>query len=272
MDERGVSKHSRGEGSLNLPSLLVVLWIFRRFKKRDDPGRPQIVSHSPQSKAVLDRAKQLARDGREDPSAIAELRALAGGRRRTLRQAERTSRFAGYHRELRQANLANRLLRAAVARAQAPAALTAGEEKRIDAIEDFKQLSATEQWGLLVDTQPALRTLEADVRNGRFGEVTGPPGDLAKRGTRTYETVDGEPMVKVTFSSSDPPPTPEETRRLKEFARAHMRLTSELQSLVGPRAGQLDPVLGSQQALDTAERHLRRPAAGQTAIADVPLT
>jgi hypothetical protein len=261
MDDGVVSKRSRGNGSLNLPSLLAVLWIFRSFKKRGDPDRPQIVSESPRSKSVLERAKQLAGDGREDAPAITELRALARSRRRTLRQAERASRFMGYHHELRQANLTNRLLKAAVARAHTPTALTASEEERIGAIETFKDLSRIEQWAFLVDAEPALHKLETDVRSGRFGKVTRPPDGLMRRGTRTHEIVDGKRVVKVTLSSSDPPPTPQESRLLRELAHAHRQLTNELQSLIGPRSTQLDPVLASQQALDTAERYLRRSPA-----------
>jgi hypothetical protein len=271
MDEGVVSKRSSGDGSLNLPSLLAMLWIIRNVKKRGDPDRPQVVSESPRSKAVLERTKQLADDGREDASAISELRALAHGRRRTLRQAERASRFMGYHHELRQANLTNRLLKAAAAGEQRPTALTAGEEERIGAIETFRNLSRAEQWAFLVEAEPALHNLETDVRSGRFGKVTRPPDGLLRRGTRTHETVDGERMVKVTLSSSDPPPTPQESRLLKELAHAHMQLTNELQLLVGPRSRQLDPVLASQHALETAERHLRRPPAKETANSETPL-
>lgn len=272
MDDGVVSKRSHGDGSLNLPSLLVMLWIIRRFKKRGDPDRPQIVSQSSQSKAVLKRARQLAGEGREDAPAVTELRALARGRGRTLRQAETASRFLGYHHERGQANLTNRLLKAAAEGEQIPAALTAGEEERIGAIEAFKDLSRTEQWAFLVDAEPALHKLETDVRGGRFGKVARSPDGLLRRGTRTHETVDGERVVKVTLSSSDPPPTPEESRLLEELEHAHTLLTNELERLVGPRSRQLDSVLASQQALDAAERHLRRPPAKEAANSEAPLT
>jgi hypothetical protein len=189
-----------------------------------------------------------------------------------LRQAEAASRFLGYHHERRQANLTNRLLKAAAAGEQIPTPLTAGEEERIAAIEAFKDLPRTEQWALLVDAEPALHNLETDVRGGRFGEVTRRPDGLSRRGTRTHETVDGERVVKVTLSSSDPPYTPEESRLLKERGHAHTLLTNELDSLVGPRSGQRDPALASQQALDTAERHLRRPPAKEAANSEAPST
>lgn len=254
------------------PSVLTMLWILRSFKERGDPDRPQIVSESPRSKAVLERAKQLADNGREDAPAIGELRVLARSRRRTLRQAERASRFNGYHQELRQANLTNRLLKAAVAGAQTPTGLTAGEAERIGAIETFRELSRPAQWTFLVNAEPSLQRLEADVRKGRFGKVTRPPDGRLRRGTRTHETVDGVRMVKVTLSCSDPLPTPDESRLIKQLAHAQMQLTSELEALVGPRSGQRDPVLASQQALETAERHLRRPPAAELADPETPLT
>jgi hypothetical protein len=170
VDEAALSKPSRRDHSLNVRSLLVVLWMFRRFRGRD-PDRPLIISLNPRSKAVLERAKQVAGEGREDERAVAALQALASGRRRALRQAEKASRSMGYHRELRAANLTNRLLKAAVAREQTPKAPTASDEERIASIETFKELAKDEQWAFLVQAQPALDELEADVRTGRFGEL-----------------------------------------------------------------------------------------------------
>jgi hypothetical protein len=271
MDDGVVSKRSRRDGSLSLPSVLVMLWIFRRLKRRGDPDRPEIVSQSPQSKAVLERARELAGEGREDAGAVAELRALARRRRRTLRQAETASRFLGYHHERRQASLTNRLLQAAAAGEQTPTALTAAEEQRIGAIEAFKGLPRSEQWAFLLDAEPVLRILEKDARGGRFGNVTRPPDGLLRRGTRTHEIVDGQRMVKVTLSSSDPPPTADETRLVEELANARTLLTGKLESHIGPRSNQRDPVLASQEALDTARRQLTEPPGKERANAEAPL-
>jgi hypothetical protein len=258
MDEEVVSKHSRKDGSRILPSLLATLWLFRHLKDRDDPDRPQIVSLNPKSKAALERAKQLAGEGREDARAISELRTLTRDRRRTLRQAEKASRCMGYHRELRSANLTNRLLRAALIRDPIPKPPTTRDDEHIAAIEAFNKLARSAQWMFLVGAQPALGRLETDVRSGRFGEIAMDPDDTPRRGTRTQEIVDGERKVKMTLSSFDPPRTPAQTQRLNQLAHARMQLTRELQSLIGPRSEQHDPVLASQQALDTAERYLRR--------------
>src|SRR5437660_883508 len=169
MGERGAVKthlHSR----LNLPSVRVVLWAFRRATKRQDRDRPEIVSLNAKSKPVLDHAQQLGRDGREDAQAVAELRALASNGRRTLRQAQRASRFGGYHHELRQANLAHRLLEAAVTR-NPVAAITPEDQKRLETVEAFDSLSLSEQWAGLTIRQPLLIELEADVQAGRAGEA-----------------------------------------------------------------------------------------------------
>lgn len=157
---------------MNFPSLLVVLWIFRRAEKGTDRDRPEIVSTNAKSKAVLDCAKQLADEGREDQHAVAELRASASNRRRTLRQAERASRFMGSHHELSRANLANRLLKAALAREAVPSPPTVRDKARIEAVENFNRLARDQQWALLTQLQPALVELESDVRAGRFGEIT----------------------------------------------------------------------------------------------------
>jgi hypothetical protein len=268
MDE-AVSTPSRRDGSLSAPSLLIVLGMLRRFKGRD-PDRPQIVSHNPRSDAVLERANQLARQGREDAGAVADLTALARGRRRTLRQAEKASRFMGYHRELRVPNLTNRLLKAAVAREQTPQALTAHEDERIAAIEMFHELGKDEQWPFLIAAEPALGRLAADVDSGRFGELRMPP-ELSKTGVRTPVIVEGRRMERVTLSSSDPPYAPEEIQLLRKLSREQMRLTTELQSLVGPLSGQRDLVLVSQNAFDAADRHLRRHPT-EPGLSEVPLT
>ncbi|HEX4435564.1 MAG TPA: hypothetical protein VH061_02095 [Solirubrobacteraceae bacterium] len=219
---------------MNFSSLLVLLWIFRRAERGQDPDRPDIVSTNRKSKAVLDRAKQLADEGREDVQAIFELRALAGNRRRNLRQAERASRFMGLHRELARANLTNRLLRAALRGDTVPAATTERDRKRIEAVEGFNAEGRVEQWAHLTRLQPGLLELAADVRAGRFGEIT---------------TRDG------------PPFTSEETQQLLNRASGLEELRSRLATLVGPSCAHEDLLLGSQRALAVANAHLLRTAA-----------
>ncbi len=249
-------------GSLNLASLLAFLWILGRAKRRQDPDRPQIVSVDRKSEAVLERARQLVSNGREDPHAVAELRALARDRRRTLRNAEHASRMMGHHYELRQANLANRLLQAALSRKSTPQATSASDAKRIDEIEAFKQLTRPEQWARLVEAQPALIDLEADVRSGRFGHVS-LPHDLVRSHADTYETSESGTTASPPSATPRQPFSAEQRMKLRQFAHAHAQLTSSLEPLVGPRSEQSDPALASQCALEAAERHLNREARGE---------
>jgi hypothetical protein len=82
-----------------------------RGADREDPG---IVALSDQAAKVADHAFELAESGREDDQAVAELVALAQGSRRTLENAERSSRQEARHTEDENFNRANRLLVAAV--------------------------------------------------------------------------------------------------------------------------------------------------------------
>ncbi|MGD0454947.1 MAG: hypothetical protein ABSB69_15240 [Solirubrobacteraceae bacterium] len=244
---------------MNFPSLLVVLWIFRRAEKGTDRDRPEIVSTNTKSKAVLNRAKQLADEGREDKPAVTELRASASNRRRTLRQAERASRFMGYHHELSRANLANRLLKAALAREAVPAPPTARDKARIEAVENFNRLARDQQWALLTQLQPALPELESDVRAGRFGEITTRDYDFLKDRASIQETADGERRRMVTLTSSDPPPTEHQMQKLRQQGDGRQELMTQLRPLVGPSSGDDNPLLESQRALDIANAYLLRP-------------
>lgn len=258
MDQGGAQRVHR-RGSLNLRSLLVVLWVFRRAKRGEDGDRPQIVSTNAKSKAVLDRAKQLADDDREDERAVAELRVLASNKRRTLRQSERASRFMGYHHERAQANLVNRLLKAALARESVLPAPSERDTKRIDVVQTFTQLTKDEQWAHLAGLQPALLELRDDALAGRFGDLKA-SHDEARKMLKNTADAPGSQRV-VSFSSSDPPHTDEEMRRLRQFAHGQKELMSRLKPLIGPTCGHEDLLLSSQTALDAARSYLLRPPA-----------
>lgn len=251
MDQDCAQSVGRGR-SLNLPSLLVVLRIFRRAEKDTDRDRPAIVSTNTKSKAVLDRAKQLAGEGREDQRAVAELRSSARNRRRTLSQAERASRFMGYHHELSRANLTNRLLKAALAREAVPFPPAARDKARIEAVENFNRLALDRQWALLTQAQPALFKLEGDVRAGRFGDITTQDHGFPKERPSIEETPGGERRNTVTFSSSDTPLAEEELQELQQEGRRREQLMTQLRPLVGPSCGDDNPLLESQRALNIA--------------------
>jgi hypothetical protein len=256
--ERGAVRTTLSQ-RLNLPSLAVVLWMLRRMAKGQNPDRPEIVSVNAASKPVLDRAKQLAGDGREDVGAVAELRTLARGKARTLRRAERASRFCGYHRERRRANLAYRLLRAAVADAPV-AAVPPVDSERIEAVEAFWTLPWAERWTRLTALEPRLSDLEAEVEAGRFGEIRKLPARvLALRERQRAASQAGIAEVYVSSSDHEPPPTEQEMRELREHGRRQRDLEMRLTALVGPDSAGKDSLLGSQSAFDLARGYLVNP-------------
>src|SRR6516165_5909482 len=103
IDRREVEHRGRG-GELNLRGaaalLLLLRWVSRQEQKRD-PDSAGAVWLNERAANIAARARQLAAEGREDQAAVDELAALAGRHRRALRQAERSSRGAGLHRETR---------------------------------------------------------------------------------------------------------------------------------------------------------------------------
>jgi hypothetical protein len=259
MEERGAVKMHL-HGRLNLPSVMVVLWVFRRATKRQDRDRPEIVSLNAKSKPVLDRAKQLAGDGREDAEAVAELRALAGGKRRTLRQAEQASRFGGYHHELRRANLAHRLLQAAATGTQI-SAISSVDRERIEAVEAFKALPRDERWPRLAAMEPGLRALEAEVEEGSLTGIRDLPASVVLLQERRAAASQAG-LAEVHISSDDrSPPSEQEMSEIRDYGRLQEDLMKRLAPLVGPDSPHDDLVLGSQSALDLASGHLMNPAA-----------
>jgi hypothetical protein len=204
---------------------------------------------------VLDRAEELARAGREDAQAVAELRSLSVGRKTTLRQAERASRIGGYHHELAQANLTNRLLKAALARQTTPTTPSARDKERIEMLDGFTRLSRDEQWARLTRDQPALPKLQSEVDAGRFGDITN--HDLLRVRTHTHDTGADEHTGEL-FSSPRPSSTDDEIRRFSEQNRGQIELRKELETLVGPSSKQNDLVISSQIALEAATAHLFR--------------
>ena len=238
---------------------LAVLW---RMKRAQDSDRPGIVNGNPQAEAVLARAEQLVRAGRQDATAVGELRTLADGKRRTLRQAEEQSRFDGQHLEKRFENSVYRLLVAARTNASVrpPTPEDAG---RIEAIEAFGALSESEQWRRLISLEPRLRPLADDFVAGRLGpprrpDLRGEPavdGDTA--GTR-FDAA-GRPFRIVPVDLGRPPSEGEQ-EAINASTRTTFALGNELRALVGPQSATTDLVLGSGLALALAQVRIQRAA------------
>jgi hypothetical protein len=181
---------------------------------------------------VYERALQLAGESRDDQAAVSELKALAAGKRRTLRRAERAMRSGGRAREDRKAHLAQRLLEAA-GNDQSVAQISAEDERRLELLEEFARQSRAEQWSRLVAGQPALAGLESEARAGAFGNL--PEG-------RVSESV----------------PTERERQERAEQARLRLALMNRLWAVLGPAASSHDPLLTSEAAVNVALQHLLR--------------
>lgn len=235
------------------PLLLLAL---RELFRRKDPNRPESFRTTPESDAVLDHAHRLAREGREDSAAVAELRAVAEQRRQTLKLALAASRFAGYYQEYRHANLVYRLLVAATADTDVPD-VTASHRRLIAAVEELQALPEQEQWARIVDLQPRLRVLENQVRSGAFGSFTrDEPTEATLQRARRQIGPDGRTVRAI--------PRDRSVRRdlvaLQTEGRHVLELTARLRHLVGPSSDNRHHVLGSQVAFDVAFAHLHQAA------------
>jgi hypothetical protein len=176
-----------------------------------------------------------------------ELRRRAGESTKVLKQAERASRFLGYHREKCDANLTNRLLKAAAKNSTLPTSSEA-ELSLIKQVSEFCVLGRDEQWAYLSRLEPKLRELEKDVRSRGYGEL---------RAREHGELADGPEIRR------EPAPSPRtsewgsrDMERLRSVAANNRRLMAHLRRVVGPLSGHGDPVVSSQHAFDVARVYL----------------
>jgi hypothetical protein len=115
---------------------------------------------------VAQRAEELARAGREDEAAVAELVELARGRRRTLAEAAQLLRTNGEHLEIRRRNRAVRLLTAAVTGCPIkpePPAVSA----RLDLLEGLAALPPKLAFETLAAREPRLLALHDKLIGSR---------------------------------------------------------------------------------------------------------
>ena len=192
----------------------------------DDPN-PVLVALDPLSSEILNYARVLADDHREDERAVSDLIDLANGDERALRKAGLGARQNGEHMESSLTNLTHRLLEAAI-RKMPVVQLGKAERTRLKMLDDFAAVSPAAQWGTLVERRPELKNLEVSARAGRFGRP-----------------------LKQTNSSQQ-----ESRHAALERIRGREDLEVRLGSLVGPQSTADDPLMCSRLALDTARRYL----------------
>ncbi len=173
-----------------------------------DAESPLVVGLSPPSTAILILALELGEDGREDDMAVAELVSASDGNGQTLRRAALAARQENEHAELPAANLAHRLLQAAI-RGEKVEPLEADERERLFEIDRFSSLSILEQWQTLV------------ARDARLDDLL-----------LVAESKDRETRPSTGRSTPD--------------SRRHM--ISDLQRLAGPECDSSDVLLSSNIA------------------------
>jgi hypothetical protein len=219
-----------GERAQRWRNLRDLISLFRAANA-SGPDNPGSVSSDDESEAVFQRATALAAGDTDDQAAREELIQLAGGRRRTLERAEKMGRLGRRHLESVRGYDTHRLLAAALREEEV---VPASEEvlAQIKALRQFfvRGRPDEEIWDELCRMEPRLRGLLADVRSGRFG-----PGQAGPFTT---------------------PTTPEEQRRMFESSHGALGLTAELNQLLGAVSGRDDPILGSERALNFADRYL----------------
>jgi hypothetical protein len=212
-----------------LPGLMRLGDAMRKLYKEqnlDDPA-PKLVPLDPRSSEILNLARALAGDRREDDRAVKELTDLAASDEKSLRRAGLGARQGGEHLESSWANLTHRLLEAAINKTPV-SRLSEAEMARLKVLDDFAALSPADRWRALTEHESGLSGLETDARAGRFG--------------RTMKPDDRSPQEKRQAAISR--------------MRGREDLETLLSPLVGPQSATDDPLMSSKLALNTTRRYL----------------
>jgi hypothetical protein len=196
-----------------------------------DAEAPKSVMFDDRSRALLDRALELALEGREDPDAVHELVRMAGRHGHALQVAALGARQFGAHHDHPIPNRAHRLLQAALTGGpvQPP---TAEDQARIAIFKAFWAGDPEQQWVELTTREPRLVELADDVRAGQFGPSRGVP---------------------TTAPASD-----EERSEALELLGQERNLRDRLAALIGPTSRQTEVLLASQAAQNAAWLYLDR--------------
>lgn len=211
-----------------LPKLIRLGWAIRRAQRTQDLDAeiPATVMFDDRSTALLERARDLASDEREDRAAVRDLQAMAKGHERELCVAALGARQWNAYRESSLDNLAHRLLQAAISDTQVEP-ISVDDQERLERMDAFAELPHDEQWRLLVQREPRLAEVEADALAGQF---------------RAHDVL----------------ALPQEERKeaAGENLRGMKRLSDRLEPLVGPNATSADVILTTHLARQVADEHL----------------
>jgi hypothetical protein len=192
------------------------------------------------SRAIRDRARELSAEDREDDEAVRELSTMGRRHERDLKVAELAARERGAHLQSREANLAQRLLQAAVSGSHVRP-VDPEELELIERCEAFGQLSNEEAFSALSQIEPELRTLETDAKEGRLGR---------------RHTLELMRAARLPHDQLDEASREELRGYARESLQASEALKRRLDPLVGPDAQRGNLLLKTQLAYDTAEARL----------------
>jgi hypothetical protein len=215
-----------------LPGLLRLGFILRRAHKRRDLDQeaPALVALTPTASKILAKAHMLADDEREDQEAIFELRTLAQGDPRVLREAALGARQRGQHQESSWADLTHRLIQAAIN--NTPIIRLNNEDRtHLQRLDDFASMSLDAKWDILANFAPRLLGLADDARAGQFGS------GIQREEPQTLST---DQQQKATITQM--------------IGRKH--LDDSLVSVIGPHSCTENPLTESRLALNAARRYL----------------
>lgn len=200
----------------------MVVWAMGRCAREQlDADVPTMVSATKRSQRLYQLARGFAATGRDDPVAVAALRAAAGRHRMDLRRAAARVRMSGWATEGPIAYLANQLLLAA-ATDRPVRAVTPELDDWFQRIRQLDRGTVGEVFARLAAMQPLLANVERDV------------------------IAESEALGATSTDSRD------------SAAAAEIRtyIRTALGSLVGPGADADEPLLRSNAAYRNASLHL----------------
>jgi hypothetical protein len=185
---------------------------------------------SSRSMLLVEKAQALASEGRDDPSAVDELVATGEGDGTTLRSAAVWFQESAWNLESRQADLAYRLLTAAI-RGDAVRPPSTEAEQRFSQLDGLLSSSRAKAWERLCELEPQLAKVAEDARNGRLGLAVGLPSTSTQgdRGGAGDGDVGADAAGGATAGGSAAGGDAGAT-----WFAAEARLRDRLQPLVGP--------------------------------------
>jgi hypothetical protein len=226
MADPEASERVKTVGPIKLIKLLIAMRRQMRLQRQTDS--PEFVILNERASAVANLAEHLARSHRDDPSAVDELRQLAGHRRHALSDALKNFKRQGLDLEWRLYNQSARLIQAAMNKAP-----VSPEDPRLtprlDAVQRLMRLQPEECFAELAALEPRLHAVQESVVVGEA-----------------------------------PRERPRSLDELRRVAIQHLDTYERLRPLLGPARPDHDVLLSTQTALDLVAAFLSRSLSGDS--------